>query len=411
MLPCKHVFCLDCAKKYEKVCPRCESRVQRIEQSALGTVFICTHGAPKHSVTGCRRTYLSKRDLQAHIAHRHSVKASSTSSLPSGEDSKPSLHSHHQQQHLISSSSLYDRHESRDRERDRDRDRDRERDRDSRSDSMRSSGVERARGGEQAVHRPIEGPPPNISTAHPPPPMSAVHLQHPPPPASSVRHPPTLHVQHPAGQLRIPMGPIPQAPPLVATTMESYVTVQVPSIGGNRTNQNLITVPIQDEGLGADSYHTSRRGNEMASYVTTPHSVAPGHPPTGPPPAGYSSTPPPHMGMPPPGPFSSANLVGRIPFNTAPQQLAQAVAQLTHALSQQQRGVHPQRMAMPVPVSSAPPPTRFPPNQPPYPAPGAGSPMHWSGAPPPRQAQPPPRHQPPPTQRPPSESTGYNQYY
>nr|KAG5691670.1 hypothetical protein BaRGS_014125 [Batillaria attramentaria] len=278
MLPCKHVFCLDCAKKYEKLCP---------------------------SVNGCRRTYLSKRDLQAHIAHRHSVKASSG---PSGV------------------------------------------------------------------------------------------IRHPPP---------ALHVQHPAGQLRMPMAPIQQQPP--PTTMESYVTAQVQGMGGggsgggiSRTNQNLITVPIHDE--GADSYHTSRRQPEMSSYPGVPHTVPTAHP-TAPPPAAYSSTPPPHLSMPPPGPFSSANLVGvgRIPFSTAPQQLVQAVAHLTHALSQQHRGVHPQRMN--IPVSSAPP-SRFP-TQPPF---TAGSPMHWSGAPP-RQGQPPPRHQPPPGQRPPGDSGGYNQYY
>lgn len=43
----------------------------RIEQSALGTVFVCNYGGSKHSVDGCRRTYLSQRDLKAHIDHRH----------------------------------------------------------------------------------------------------------------------------------------------------------------------------------------------------------------------------------------------------------------------------------------------------------------------------------------------------
>ncbi|KAL5013909.1 hypothetical protein ScPMuIL_008179 [Solemya velum] len=71
MIPCKHVFCSDCAKKTEKSCPRCEEQVLRIEQSALGTVFVCNYGGSKHSVDGCRRTYLSQRDLKAHIDHRH----------------------------------------------------------------------------------------------------------------------------------------------------------------------------------------------------------------------------------------------------------------------------------------------------------------------------------------------------
>lgn len=43
----------------------------RVEQSGLGTVFMCTHGGSRYGNTGCRRTYLSQRDLQAHINHRH----------------------------------------------------------------------------------------------------------------------------------------------------------------------------------------------------------------------------------------------------------------------------------------------------------------------------------------------------
>ncbi|XP_076313620.1 uncharacterized protein LOC143226484 [Tachypleus tridentatus] len=71
MIPCKHVFCYDCAKKAEKICPRCFDKVQRVEQSALGTVFMCTYRGTRHGNGGCRRTYLSQRDLQAHISHRH----------------------------------------------------------------------------------------------------------------------------------------------------------------------------------------------------------------------------------------------------------------------------------------------------------------------------------------------------
>lgn len=43
---------------------------------------MCTWGAPRHSQEGCRRTYLSQRDLQAHVNHRHAQqKPSSVSSL------------------------------------------------------------------------------------------------------------------------------------------------------------------------------------------------------------------------------------------------------------------------------------------------------------------------------------------
>ncbi|XP_063216873.1 E3 ubiquitin-protein ligase Hakai-like [Bacillus rossius redtenbacheri] len=71
MIPCKHVFCLSCAKREEKVCPRCVEKVTRVEQTGLGTVFMCTHGGTRYGNKGCRRTYLSQRDLQAHINHRH----------------------------------------------------------------------------------------------------------------------------------------------------------------------------------------------------------------------------------------------------------------------------------------------------------------------------------------------------
>lgn len=71
MIPCKHVFCYDCAKTTEKTCLRCGDSVSRIEQSLQGQIFMCEYGAPKHSHQGCRRTYLSQRDLQAHVNHRH----------------------------------------------------------------------------------------------------------------------------------------------------------------------------------------------------------------------------------------------------------------------------------------------------------------------------------------------------
>jgi E3 ubiquitin-protein ligase Hakai len=73
MIPCKHVFCLACARTEaaSKECPRCKDKVVRVEQTGLGTVFMCTHGGTRYGRAGCRRTYLSQRDLQAHINHRH----------------------------------------------------------------------------------------------------------------------------------------------------------------------------------------------------------------------------------------------------------------------------------------------------------------------------------------------------
>lgn len=73
MIPCKHVFCLTCARTeaVKKQCPRCKDKVVRVEETRLGTVHMCTHGGSRYGTAGCRRTYLSQRDLQAHINHRH----------------------------------------------------------------------------------------------------------------------------------------------------------------------------------------------------------------------------------------------------------------------------------------------------------------------------------------------------
>lgn len=46
----------------------------RIEQCQLGTVFVCSFGSPRHGPGGCRRTYLSYRDMEAHVKHRHAKK-------------------------------------------------------------------------------------------------------------------------------------------------------------------------------------------------------------------------------------------------------------------------------------------------------------------------------------------------
>lgn len=68
MIPCKHVFCLLCARGEPDACARCHDPVVRVEQTGLGTVFMCTFAT---CGTACKRTYLSQRDLQAHIDHRH----------------------------------------------------------------------------------------------------------------------------------------------------------------------------------------------------------------------------------------------------------------------------------------------------------------------------------------------------
>ncbi|TRY56149.1 hypothetical protein DNTS_015268 [Danionella cerebrum] len=87
IIPCKHAFCYDCAQHYEKkndkMCPGCTDPVQRIEQCHRGSLYMCS------IVNGCKRTYLSQRDLQAHINHRH-LRASRGSSRPDQSQPVPS---------------------------------------------------------------------------------------------------------------------------------------------------------------------------------------------------------------------------------------------------------------------------------------------------------------------------------
>ncbi|KAM9180401.1 E3 ubiquitin-protein ligase Hakai-like [Dugong dugon] len=69
IIPCKHVFCYACAVLYgekgKKVCPGCGYPVLRIEEHRRGSIFMCS------TVQRCKRTYLSQRDLKAHINYRH----------------------------------------------------------------------------------------------------------------------------------------------------------------------------------------------------------------------------------------------------------------------------------------------------------------------------------------------------
>ena len=45
--------------------------MQRIEPARLGHVFVCSFGGSRYGISGCRRSYLSQRDLHAHIKRRH----------------------------------------------------------------------------------------------------------------------------------------------------------------------------------------------------------------------------------------------------------------------------------------------------------------------------------------------------
>lgn len=74
--PCKHVFCLSCAEKSNGSCTRCKERIDRIEPAGIGQIFVCSFGGSSHGVSECRRSYLSQRDLIAHIKHRHEKEGS-----------------------------------------------------------------------------------------------------------------------------------------------------------------------------------------------------------------------------------------------------------------------------------------------------------------------------------------------
>lgn len=60
----------------DKQCPRCGDKVFRVEKTGLGTVFMC-------QTESCKRTYLSQRDLQAHIEHRHVRRQTASALNPS----------------------------------------------------------------------------------------------------------------------------------------------------------------------------------------------------------------------------------------------------------------------------------------------------------------------------------------
>lgn len=67
MIPCKHAFCYACAvsRGRQGTCSACGNSVARIEKHKQGSLFMCS------AVQGCKRTYLSQRDLEAHINLRH----------------------------------------------------------------------------------------------------------------------------------------------------------------------------------------------------------------------------------------------------------------------------------------------------------------------------------------------------
>lgn len=101
MIPCKHVFCHKCATAAlneqsgdtgaARKCPRCKDKVVRVEQAGLGSIYMCNHGGSRYGSNGCRRTYLSQRDLQAHIQHRHIKVNAAPTPVPSATVLPPNV--------------------------------------------------------------------------------------------------------------------------------------------------------------------------------------------------------------------------------------------------------------------------------------------------------------------------------
>lgn len=87
-LGCKHVLCLSCALELKNTngkCPRCSSRVSQVEQASFGQIWMCSHGGSRYGQDGCQRTYLSERDLKAHVNFRH-LKNQPKKAVPSAEE-------------------------------------------------------------------------------------------------------------------------------------------------------------------------------------------------------------------------------------------------------------------------------------------------------------------------------------
>ena len=394
---------------------RCEGAVKRIEHSALGTVFICSHGAPKHSMDGCRRTYLSHRDLQAHIIHRHSHKPlpAATTDKPLLEGELSSAAQHHtvfstyvkregvkeeeikreqdagqerqqmelehqtqserqiqnenqmqmekrmevenqdkmvRERHQEIEQGKHDREERivemaqvfvRDNKNGRDlnakkarlvvegtREREVSQVEDSDMRLMESGGYRTgmARSASQPVYRPLEdcSSLPVCHTIFPFQPLTAHSLQRPP---GAPLLPPSLHTLPQPLQNSVPQAfPQPQYAPHQATG-GSYVSsashgalavVTFPSSVSARTNQNLITVPIQDE---ADTYTSKQPPVLDANNILSNSAVHPSM--AVPPPSTFRNPPPTHPYtfnlpplIPPPRIFnqvSTPSMISRIP--------------------------------------------------------------------------------------------------
>lgn len=371
MIPCKHVFCYDCAilheKKGDKMCPGCNDPVQRIEQCVRGSLFMCS------IVQGCKRTYLSQRDLQAHINHRH-MRAGKPVTRPPLEPVHPPI----------------------------------------------------APPPAEIPERFIM-PPDKHHMSHIPPKQ---HLMMPPPPLQHVQH---EHYNQPHEDIRAPPAEMSMAPPpprsvsqdtfRISTRKHSNlitVPIQDDSNSGAREPPPPAPAPAH--------HHPEYQGQPVVSH---PHHIMPPQqhyapPPPPPPPISHPMQHPPqgagtpHMvySQAPPPPMTSAPP----PITPPPGHI---IAQMPPYMNHPPPGPPPPQHGGPPVNVNAPPPHHYNPNSlpqfsedqgtlsPPFTQPGGMSPGMW---PAPRGPPPPPRMQGPPSQAPlpgphHPDQTRYRPYY
>jgi hypothetical protein len=273
MIPCKHVFCLSCAKITEKNCPRCSQAVVRIEPAALGTVFVCTFGGTKHGVSGCHRTYLSQRDLQSHIAHRHYGAACEPPQQPAPRAAQDFMGpAPQQQQRQIAAFNV--------------------------NQPPPSLGPHSAETPTLVYRQAPPGAPlpPQLVVAHGPPGMSQ-------PPPGHILSPHGTHVINtgappptglPPGMMSTTLPPPPGGVPGMAPPPGAVLVPMGHSTSGPR-NPNLITVQLHDEGdFRRDSQGSGARGtfsNPPPTVSQAPHDMAHYPPPHYPPPGSHGPPP------------------------------------------------------------------------------------------------------------------------
>uniref|UniRef100_A0A671MSA1 E3 ubiquitin-protein ligase Hakai n=1 Tax=Sinocyclocheilus anshuiensis TaxID=1608454 RepID=A0A671MSA1_9TELE len=367
MIPCKHVFCYECAlhheRKGDKMCPglnmySCTDPVQRIEQCQRGSLYMCS------IVQGCKRTYLSQRDLQAHINHRHmrSSKNSSSRSDPL---------------HLPPASEVSDR---------------------------------------------FRVPPPHLPKPHvliPPPLAHPGHDPYSQPPSSSHDD-----LRPPQGQPPGDMGPsrsLPQETFRISTvTTRKHSNLITVPIQDDSASSGPSRDPLPQPGNAPPPHH--HPGDYPGQPVVTHphHMMAPPQQHYGPPP------PPPPISHPMPHPGQGSNTPHMV-FNQAPPPLSSVpppitpppghlIGQMPPFMNHPPPGPPPQHGGPPV---SAPPPHHYNPQfpedkstlSPPFNQPGGLSPGMWPAprGPPPRMQGPPPQGQMPGPHHP--DQGRYRPYY